>query len=63
MKIIVNGSERDIEAATLAAALQALEYEDAVVATALNGNFVPARKREQTRRRREEAGHPKNSEG
>src|SRR5579863_3379045 len=49
MKIIVNGVERELAAATLAAALKALEYEDAIVATALNGHFVPARKREETK--------------
>ncbi len=48
MKLIVNGVERDVEAATLAAAMQALDYADAVVATALNGDFVPARARENT---------------
>ncbi len=48
MKIIVNGVERELDAATLAAALQALEYGDAVVATALNGHFVAARARAST---------------
>ena len=33
---------------TLAAALQSLDYGDAKVATALNGEFVPARVREST---------------
>ena len=47
MKIIVNGVEHDLAAANLAAALKALDYENAVVATALNGHFVPARKREE----------------
>ena len=45
MKLVVNGVERDVAAATLEAALQTLDYADAVVATALNGEFVPARKR------------------
>lgn len=45
MKLVVNGVERELEAATIAAALRALEYEGAVVATALNGEFVPARAR------------------
>jgi sulfur carrier protein len=49
MKIIVNGVERELDAATLAAALLALEYGDAVVATALNGLFVAARARAATR--------------
>lgn len=46
MRIIVNGVEHELAAATLAAALKALEYENATVATALNGHFVPARKRD-----------------
>jgi sulfur carrier protein len=49
MKITVNGAEHELEAATLAAALKALDYEGATVATALNGHFVPKRKREETR--------------
>ena len=49
MRIIVNDSAQNIDAATLAAALEALGYSDAVVATALNGEFVPARLREATR--------------
>ena len=35
------------DAATLAQALSVLSYADAIVATALNGEFVPARKREE----------------
>jgi sulfur carrier protein len=42
MKILVNGVWRDTGAADLAGALQELGYADAVVATALNGEFVPA---------------------
>jgi sulfur carrier protein len=49
MKIIVNDSAHELDAATLAAALEALDYRDAIVATALNGHFVPARVREATR--------------
>ena len=45
MKIIVNGAELELGAATLAEALAALDYGDAVVATALNGHFVAARAR------------------
>jgi sulfur carrier protein len=48
MKIIVNGAEREVGATTLAEALLALEYADAIVATALNGRFVAARLREAT---------------
>ena len=48
MRLVVNGVEREVGAATLEAALQALDLADAVVATALNGEFVPARKRADT---------------
>ena len=48
MKLVVNGEKLDIEAATLAAALVALDYENTTVATALNGEFVPKRAREAT---------------
>jgi sulfur carrier protein len=48
MKLVVNGEEQEIAAVTLAAALAALELKDATVATALNGEFVPARAREAT---------------
>jgi sulfur carrier protein len=47
-RLIVNGVEQVVGADTLAAALAALDYADAVVATALNGEFVPARKRAET---------------
>ena len=46
--LLVNGESRKINAATLAAALEALDYGEAKVATALNGEFVPAPKREAT---------------
>ena len=48
MTLIVNGEPREIAAASLAEALQALDYGQAKVATALNGEFVPARAREAT---------------
>ena len=48
MQIVVNGEPQDVPAATLAEALAALDYADAVVATALNGAFVPKRLRAQT---------------
>lgn len=48
MKLVVNGEDRDLAAATLAAALAALDFGEATVATALNGEFVPARAREAT---------------
>jgi sulfur carrier protein len=46
--LTVNGEPRDIAAGNLAEALVALDYEGAVVATALNGKFVPKRKRADT---------------
>ena len=48
MTLIVNGEAREVAAASLAEALQALDYGEAIVATALNGEFVPARLREAT---------------
>ncbi len=40
MKILVNGDWHDTGARDLASALQELGYGEAVVATALNGEFV-----------------------
>jgi len=48
MKLVVNGERRDVAAADIAAVLAALDYDQASVATALNGAFVPRRKRAQT---------------
>jgi sulfur carrier protein len=48
MRLVVNGEPQDVPAATLAEALQSLELADAKVATALNGEFVPARARAAT---------------
>jgi sulfur carrier protein len=45
-KLLVNGEPREVAAGNLAEALQALDYADAIVATAVNGEFVAARKRE-----------------
>ena len=45
MRLTVNGEDRELKADTLAEALLALDYEDATVATALNGEFVPKRAR------------------
>ena len=42
MLISVNGSPREVEAATLAALLAELDYADVTVATALNHAFVRA---------------------
>ena len=48
MNIIVNGTRHELEAKTLAGALEALSYEGAIVATALNGRFIPASARHET---------------
>jgi len=48
LHITVNGEPHEIAAATLAEALVALDFAEAVVATALNGAFVPKRKRAET---------------
>lgn len=45
MKILVNGAWRDTHAADLASTLKELGYLDAVVATAVNGEFVAANAR------------------
>jgi len=41
MRILVNGDWRETAAGDVAAALHELGYHDAIVATALNGEFVP----------------------
>ncbi|MFI5000541.1 MAG: sulfur carrier protein ThiS [Reyranellales bacterium] len=48
MQIFVNGDRHDVEPETLAAALTALGYGGRKIATALNGNFVPAGVRQNT---------------
>jgi sulfur carrier protein len=48
MRLVVNGEPQDVPAATLAEALQLLDLAEAQVATALNGEFVPARARAET---------------
>jgi len=42
MRILVNGASREVRAADLSGALEELGYGGAVVATAVNGEFVPA---------------------
>ena len=42
MQIVVNGEPRDVVATTLAALLDELGYGGARLATALDGEFVPA---------------------
>ena len=48
MKIVVNGEQADIRAATLTELLNELGYADAIVATALNGTMVRAVQRRAT---------------
>jgi sulfur carrier protein len=48
VKVLINGERRELAAATLAEALLALDYGEAKVATALNGEFVPVRSRDAT---------------
>ena len=45
MQLTVNGQPVETKAATLAMLLEELGYAGALVATALNGNFVPAGQR------------------
>lgn len=45
MTLLLNGEPREIAATTLEQALAELGYAGKVVATAVNGDFVPARKR------------------
>lgn len=42
MRISLNGEGREVDARTLAEAMTALDFAGAVVATAVNGQFVPA---------------------
>jgi len=49
MRILVNGDSRDIRAGDLAGALAELGYGGAVVATAVNDEFVPAAERQAAR--------------
>jgi sulfur carrier protein len=48
MKLVVNGEPQELSAATLAEVLQSLDFSEAKIATALNGEFVPARERQAT---------------
>ncbi|WP_428392374.1 sulfur carrier protein ThiS [Lichenicoccus sp.] len=45
MRIVVNGAPHDVQAHTLALVLVELGYGEQRVATALDGNFVPAPQR------------------
>ncbi|HJS89843.1 MAG TPA: sulfur carrier protein ThiS [Steroidobacteraceae bacterium] len=46
MRILVNGDSREVRAADLSAALEELGYAGAVIATAVNGEFVAANERQ-----------------
>jgi sulfur carrier protein len=48
MKIILNGDAREVRAMSLSAALDELGFGGAVVATAVNGEFVAASARATT---------------
>jgi sulfur carrier protein len=49
MRILVNGASREVRAADLSVALEELGYGGAVIATAVNGEFVPAAERSAAR--------------
>ncbi|PLP59278.1 thiamine biosynthesis protein ThiS [Mesorhizobium loti] len=49
MQLIINGESREVGAGTLAALLAELDYAGGWLATALNGEVVPARERETCR--------------
>lgn len=49
MKLIVNGQPLEARAVTLTALLDELGYEDATIATAVNGDFVPTSCRADTK--------------
>ena len=49
MKISLNGEPRDVTATRLSDVLAECGFADARVATAVNGDFVPATGRERTR--------------
>ncbi len=48
MNLIVNGQQLEAEAADLAALIAELDYAGRLVATALNGEFVPKGERQET---------------
>lgn len=49
MTLLLNGQPQEVAATTLAEALAELGYAGKVVATAVNGDFVAARRREAVR--------------
>ncbi|PBB91306.1 thiamine biosynthesis protein ThiS [Mesorhizobium sp. WSM3864] len=49
MKLTVNGQAHEVAAETLAALLRELDFQGSWLATALNGEVVPARERDRCR--------------
>ncbi|MDG4852562.1 MULTISPECIES: sulfur carrier protein ThiS [unclassified Mesorhizobium] len=49
MKLTVNGQAHEVAAETLAALLSELDFQGGWLATALNGDVVPARERDRCR--------------
>jgi sulfur carrier protein len=49
MRILLNGTEQTLVTKRLDEALEALGYKGAIVATAVNGKFVPVAQRVATR--------------
>lgn len=48
MQIMVNGTATEVQGETLASVLGELGYDDTKIATAVNGDFVPASARDVT---------------
>jgi len=46
MTIVCNGSQREVENRTLTDVLRELGFGQTMIATAVNGRFVPARQRD-----------------
>jgi sulfur carrier protein len=46
MTIVCNGAKREVETRVLSDVLRELGYEQSMIATAVNGRFVPARQRD-----------------
>ena len=54
MKIVLNGKPLETEAANLKELCLLLGFNDAKIATAINGNFVPENQKQDTRLNRED---------
>jgi len=55
MRILVNGLQRDVSAATLSGLLNELGYEDQKVGTAVNQEFVRSKDREMIKLKEDDA--------